>query len=175
MAACRASATRSRRSCAPGGAYLQWTERARLETDPRVHGLHVVVGLLGREATRGREAELPFRPLPDPGDGTWFPETGHTLRHGFRAYWEASGGVAAHGLPISAEFEEAGPDGGPPRTVQYLERSRLEYHAAHAGSPAVVRLGLLGRELYRGQGQPVGLPLGPPLPGRTARTTGPAG
>ena len=105
-----------------------------------------LLGLLGRRAARGREGEPPFQPVPDPGDGSWFPETGHTLRDGFRAYWTANGGLAVFGFPISEPFEERNADDGLVYTVQYFERNRFEYHPELAGTPYEILLGQLGRQ-----------------------------
>jgi hypothetical protein len=108
----------------------------------------VALGLLGREATAARAAEPPFRPVDDPGDGSWFPETGHTLRGRFRDRWEAGGGLELYGFPISEAFEERGLDDGQVRLVQYCERARFEHHLDHVGTPYEVQLGRLGREVF---------------------------
>src|SRR5688572_28960244 len=71
-----------------------------------------------------------------------FLETGFTVRGAFLRYWEATVGLAQHGLPISPELIEDG------RAVQYFERARFELHPGTADTPAVVLLGLLGRDLY---------------------------
>lgn len=49
-----------------------------------------------------------------------FAETGHTVRWGFKDYWELNGGEPMLGLPISEEF--VGLDGW---TTQYFERAVL--------------------------------------------------
>jgi thermitase len=79
-------------------------------------------------------------PAPAPGNQafvpvTWdgaagvrfFPETGHTLRGTFRAFWEKHGGLPIFGFPISEEFTEQG-ENGANYIVQYFERHRLELH-----------------------------------------------
>jgi ABC-type Zn uptake system ZnuABC Zn-binding protein ZnuA len=71
-----------------------------------------------------------------------FPETGFTVRGIFLRYWEANGGLAQQGLPVSAELTEGG------RTVQYFERARFEHHPEHAGTRYEVLLGLIGRDAY---------------------------
>ncbi len=76
----------------------------------------------------------------------YFSETGHTLSHGFLAYWQNNGGLSAFGYPLSEEFSEENPADGQTYTVQYFERSRFEYHPEHAGTPYEVQLGLLGRQ-----------------------------
>jgi hypothetical protein len=147
-------------------AVIQWTERARFELhdDP---AQPVKLGLLGREVAEGRGREAAFRRVGDPGDGSWYEPTGHTLRGGFRVFWEENGGLPVFGYPISEEFEERNPADGLTYVVQYFERNRFEYHLEHLGTPHVVQLGLLGRQLYRGGGTPVPMPALPPRPSPT--------
>ena len=127
---------------------VQWFERTRFERAPDSPSLlpDVQLGLLGRQITAGRTREPAFAAIANPGDGSWFQETGHTLRHGFRAYWEATGGLAVYGFPISEEFQEVNPADGKTYTVQYFERARFEYHPEHKGTPYEVELGLLGQQ-----------------------------
>ena len=129
---------------------VQYFERARFEYHPEHQGTphEVQLGLLGRAVTRGREGEPPFQPIADPGDGRWVAATGHSLRFSFRAHWEATGGLAVYGYPISEEFQERNPDDGQTYTVQYFERARFEYHPEHQGTPHEVQLGLLGRQVF---------------------------
>jgi hypothetical protein len=131
---------------------VQDFERARLEFHPEhLGGWGEVLGtLIGNEITAGRREEAAFvplgcNPLPNP-DRDCFVETGHTLAYGFRAFWQAHGGLAAFGFPISEEFSELNPDTGQVHTVQYFERARFEYHPEHAGTEFEVLLGLLIRD-----------------------------
>jgi predicted deacylase len=55
-----------------------------------------------------------------------FPETGHTLRQGFRAFWEQHGGLAVFGYPLSEETASRSADGSP-RAMQYFERVVFSY------------------------------------------------
>jgi hypothetical protein len=140
------------------GTTVQWLERARFEYHPGLPtGQRVLLGLLGNEVTAGRRAEAPFTRVPDPGDGTWFEATGHTLRLGFRAHWQATGGLPVYGYPISEEFVEVNPIDQRPYSVQYFERHRLEWHP---DLPAEYRvsLGLLGRQRFAGGGEVVAPP-----------------
>jgi hypothetical protein len=89
----------------------------------------------------------PFMPLPSrdsTSDRLYFPQTGHTLAYGFKDFWQANGGLAVFGYPISEEFSEKNPDTGQTYTVQYFERNRFEYHPELAGTPWEVSLGRLG-------------------------------
>src|SRR4051812_4310889 len=94
---------------------VQWFERNRFEYHPEFAGTQyeVLLGLLGRQLTIGREGEQPFKGVSDqhqPGF-SYFPETQHTLAHDFKTYWETHGGLAQFGYPITEEFPEASSDG----------------------------------------------------------------
>ena len=75
-----------------------------------------------------------------------FAETGRCVGGRFLDYWREHGGLAINGYPISAEFTEALED-GKPYTVQYFERTRLEYHPG-AARPYRVQLGQFGRRIH---------------------------
>jgi hypothetical protein len=97
----------------------------------------------------------------DPADGRYFPETGHTVKGRFLAYWRAHGlsladagisereSLALFGYPISGEFEQRLEDGRT-YTVQYFERARMEFHPEYAGTPYEVLLGQFGRRIVAG-------------------------
>jgi hypothetical protein len=76
-----------------------------------------------------------------------FPETGQTVQGQFLAYWEAHGGLAQQGYPISGEMTERNDTDGQTYTVQYFERAVFERHPANA-PPYDVLLSLLGVSLY---------------------------
>jgi glucose/arabinose dehydrogenase len=135
-----------------GRVYLtQWFERNRFEWHPENSDpqYQVLLGLLGRDLARGREAEMPFKPVADPHSPAcdYFAATGHTLCNGFRTYWATHGGLALYGYPISQEFAERNPQDGQTYTVQYFERNRFEWHPEYQGSPYEVLLGLLGVQI----------------------------
>ncbi|HEX5506223.1 MAG TPA: hypothetical protein VFW96_26630 [Thermomicrobiales bacterium] len=132
---------------------VQDTERTRLELHPENAGTPylVLAGLLGREQFL---AKYPHgRPAGGAG-ATCFPETGRCLNADFAQWWTTHGGLALVGYPISDEFPEVSPTDGKTYLVQYTERTRLEYHPEHAGTPYVVLAGLLGREQYLAKTQP---------------------
>ncbi len=154
---------------------VQYYERNRFEYHPEFAGTQyeVLLGLLGRQVTAGRENEPPFRPivgnastkgLSDPlarllpwassqnvpalaPEVDLFPQTGHTLRGAFRNYWLKNGGLFIYGYPISEEFQELNPADGKVYTIQYFERNRFEYHPEFAGTKNEVLLGLLGNQI----------------------------
>ncbi len=83
-----------------------------------------------------------------------FPQTGKTVEGAFLAYWDAHGGLAQDGYPISGEIVETSPTDGKPYTVQYFERAVFEYHV---GAPGSVLLSLLGVFAYNAK-YPQGAP-----------------
>ncbi len=101
----------------------------------------------------------PVQPVESTPERTYFASTGHTLAFGFKQFWEADGGLAAFGYPISEEFGELDPVTGRTFTVQYFERYRFEYHPEFAGTPWEVSLGLLGAQVA-----PQAFPTAPPPP-----------
>ena len=76
-----------------------------------------------------------------------FAETGHSIGGVFRTYWEANGGLAQQGLPISDELQETSPADGKPMTVQYFERAVFELHPENK-PPYNVLLSRLGASAY---------------------------
>jgi acetyl esterase/lipase len=70
-----------------------------------------------------------------------FPQTGKTVGGAFLTYWEAHGGVAALGYPVSEALAPPAGDGVP--VGQYFERALLEYHpgASPAGEVVPAPLG----------------------------------
>jgi predicted deacylase len=102
----------------------QMFERATIEIHPDQADTPDLV----QSAALGR-AMLPgaFPPVAPDGASRFFPETGHTLRETFLAYWERNEGMRLLGLPLSEEFEARAGD-GQLRTVQYFERGALAYY-----------------------------------------------
>lgn len=141
----------------PGKFYrVQYFERAILEEHPENFGqqnnrYYVLGRLLGRRLVEGRENEPPFQRVADPGDGTWFAETGHTLRDSpapFRTFWVNNGGLEVFGYPLSEQFQERNQATGEIYWVQYFERQRMEWHPDEPDPRYRIQLGLLGNE-YR--------------------------
>jgi hypothetical protein len=89
---------------------------------------------------------------PVPAGGRTFELTGNTIRGAFSRYWEANGGLARFGYPLTEEIVE--PEGGTglPRTVQYFERARFEHFPELSGTAYEVQLGLLGNAILLRQG-----------------------
>jgi beta-N-acetylhexosaminidase len=78
----------------------------------------------------------------------FFPETGHTVGGGFLEYWNAHGGLADQGYPLSEEFAEVSDLNGQSYMVQYFERAVFEYHPENP-SPYTVLLSQLGTFRYQ--------------------------
>lgn len=141
----------------PGQFYrVQYFERAVLEEHPENFGqqgnrFYILGRLMGKELAKGRENEPNFQPVGNPGDGTWFAETGHTLRNSpapFRDFWLNNGGLEVFGYPLSEQFQEVNSQDGQTYWVQYFERQRMEWHPEQPDPRYRILLGLLGNE-YR--------------------------
>jgi len=128
------------------GLEVQYFERARFELHPEFEpAYYISITQLGRALVEGR-IDGPFTPVMavDDEQTTFFPQTGHTLRLGFRAFWQANGGLKVFGYPLSEEFSEISPDDGREYTVQYFERAKFEYHPeTPERSVQLARLGAL--------------------------------
>ena len=86
-----------------------------------------------------------------------FPETGQSIAHGFKAFWEAYGGLPIFGLPLSGELDEVisgcgCPKDGQAHAVQYFERAVFEHHPGLAPDRFDVLLRRLGAEAARARG-----------------------
>ncbi len=132
------------------GRTVQYFQRARFEYHPEHAGTEREVQLapLGTLATQSQPPFPAGRPFESGPNRRYFPETGHGVHFAFLKFFEAHGGVATFGYPLSGESQEADHyRSGRIRTVQYFQRARLEYYPEHAGTPQAVQLGALGDEL----------------------------
>ncbi len=64
----------------------------------------------------------------------------------FEAYWQANGGLAVFGYPITAAANETNRDTGQTYLTQWAERNRFEVHPENAGTPYAILLGRLGAD-----------------------------
>jgi hypothetical protein len=92
------------------------------------------------------------RTQPIGENSLFFPETGHNLYGGFRAYWERNGGLQVFGFPITEEFSAPSSD-GKTYVQQYFQRARLEWHPENS-PPNDIQVGLMGTWLAAGRGFP---------------------
>ena len=90
------------------------------------------------------------------GDSRTFSETGKTVKGKFLQYWNAHGGLAQQGLPISDEIQDISMTDGKTYTMQYFERAVFEAHPENQ-APNDVLLSLLGVFQYE-QKYPQGAP-----------------
>ena len=135
--------------------WVQWFERVRLEYHPQNGPPYDV--LLGQFGRLLHPADPSVAPAPG---RTYFAETGHNVGGRFLASWQANGGLAQFGYPLSEEVRERLED-GTEYTVQYFERARFEHHPELA-PPNDVLLGQFGRRLLTAPWGPV---LTPPADG----------
>lgn len=109
-----------------------------------------------------RRSDQPAARAPKIGDDNanrrYFAETGHNLLNGFLQFWNANGGLAQFGYPLTEEFTERNPADDRTYTVQYFERARFEWHP----DTSTVALGKIGQEVFATHNQPAGTPLDPP-------------
>jgi len=128
------------------GLIVQYYERAIMEWHPENEAQYqVLLTLLGNDLAGNRpERNAPANPCA--ADCSTLAATGHTLRGTFLRYWQANGGLAVFGFPLTEEFTEKNAADGKTYTVQYFERNRFEYHPENAGGRYEVLLGLLGAE-----------------------------
>jgi hypothetical protein len=119
---------------------VQYFERVRMEHHPENQPPYDV--LLGQFGRLIHPADPPAPPIPG---ATYFNETGHNLAGGFLVYWNANGGLAQFGYPISEEFAERLED-GKEYVVQYFERARFEWHPENP-PPYDILLGQFGRRI----------------------------
>ena len=129
---------------------VQYFERAVFEAHPENQRPYdVLLSLLGNFYYREKYAEGAANQKPNgEANAIRFPETGKTLGGIFREYWNAHGGLAQQGFPISDEFEERSPLDGKTYRVQYFERAVFEYHPENQ-APYNVLLSQLGTFRFR--------------------------
>jgi lipoprotein-anchoring transpeptidase ErfK/SrfK len=130
------------------GLTLQYFERGRLEyhVDQATGASEVRTGRVGAEYAEAlwRSFAPPPQRRATAGE-LLFEATGHTLREPFLGFWQAAGGEAFFGAPISEPLWELTAQGQ--RRVQYFERARLERDARLSGTPAEIQVSDLGRAL----------------------------
>lgn len=139
----------------------QLFERNRLELHPEhARPYDVLLGRLGAASLERQGRDWQSFPKANPATPHFFPETGHAIAPEFWGYWSSHGlefdgqvgtsfqeSLALFGLPLSDAAMEVNPTNGQQYLTQHFERARFEYHSENAGTPYVVLLGLLGREL----------------------------
>jgi hypothetical protein len=107
------------------------------------HGMGLVLAALALTAM-----PLMSAPVAAQEGAHTFPETGKTVSGPFWTYWQAHGGLAQQGYPISAEMQEKSDLNGQTYTVQYFERAVFEKHPENQ-APYDVLLSQLGTFRYK--------------------------
>jgi outer membrane protein assembly factor BamB len=127
---------------------VQYFERAVFEWHPENQPPYDV--LLAQLGTLRYRAKYP-RGAPgqqrNPNHPLYFAATGHAVGGSFRPFWEAHGGLAQLGYPLTEEFPEKSELNGQTYTVQYFERMVLEWHPENQ-APFAVLGSQLGRFAY---------------------------
>lgn len=132
--------------------FVQYFERAVLSLDLTNPNAPVVAqDNLGYGANIPAGAAQPVETYVPHPNGIFFPETGHTVQNGFKAYWEQNGGLDVFGMPLSEEWSETTADGRKV-VMQMFERARLEWWPDRVGTDEEITRGLLGVELLRRRG-----------------------
>lgn len=130
---------------------VQYFERARFEYFPELQGTPRVVQIGNPGHAVLQQQGINWHMLPKatnvPTTSLMFEETGHSVASPFREVWERYG-LALMGYPLSEPIDKFESTTERPYQVQYFERARLEYFPPHQDQPAMMRFGLLGRELY---------------------------
>lgn len=130
-----------------GGHLVQYFERSRLVYERG----NVTLAPLGLQVTAGRR--FPAARCFCVAGQVWFASTYHTLSGVFMAFWYSHNGRVLFGAPISQPLYEQNGDGtGRTYLVQYFQNARMEYHPELAGTPNVVTLGQLGRQILHQRG-----------------------
>jgi predicted deacylase len=113
-----------------GAITRQFFERAMLELHPDQADTPYLVqpAPLGRALAAGAPASA----ASEAAGARLFPETGHTLRGAFAAYWERRDGMLLFGMPLSEGFEATAAD-GQRRIMQLFERAALAYYPEDGG------------------------------------------
>lgn len=130
------------------GHTVQYFERARFEWHPGAwpQRYDVLLGRLGVAVAEqtGFVFDGPLVPAPRKPDCAYLQ--GRNLCGNFRDYWEAFGGLALFGYPLTEAYK----DPITALTVQYFERARFELHPGTAPDRHDVLLGLVGTEYLYG-------------------------
>jgi pimeloyl-ACP methyl ester carboxylesterase len=116
----------------------------------RVKGSHFFSTIMVVAALTGLGSPTPAASQASgvPGSGSrTFSETGKVVRGLFLEYWDAHGGLAQQGYPISDEMHEVSETDGKSYAVQYFERAVFEYHPENQAEFRVL-LSLLGVFYY---------------------------
>src|SRR5207248_4144869 len=88
----------------------------------------VQLGRLGATLPPAAAVSRSSAPFASTATRVYFPQTRHSVRDAFLAYWRANGDVRVLGYPVTEPLTEKG------LLVQYFERARMEYHPEKASA-----------------------------------------
>jgi hypothetical protein len=121
------------------GLRVQYFQRARLELYFDASGTRrVQLGPLGLELGYRQPPLTPPHSVFNHPDKRYYPETGHIVSFAFLDFYEAHGGPALFGYPITEWVVESNG-----RIVQYFERGKLEWYPENPPGQRV-QPGMLG-------------------------------
>lgn len=125
------------------GTNVQYFERVRMEYHPDLasKGYNVLFTRLGTEISQGSQFNS-VAPFASTSTRAYIKETSHALAEPFLSYWNKNGNVGLFGYPISEAIQQDG------MTVQWFERTRMEYHPDLASKGQAIELTLLGKIAY---------------------------
>jgi hypothetical protein len=129
--------------------YVQYFERSVLTLDMDTGEIGSIP--LGYSSVIDHDARQQVAPFETTPSAVYFPDTGHSLQNGFKAYCEANGGLDVFGQPLSEEWTEYAPDGRK-TVVQMFEYARLEWWPDMVGTGEEITRSLLGVQLLRTEG-----------------------
>jgi hypothetical protein len=113
------------------GRQVQYFQRARLEYYPELPpSFRVRVGNLGEElAPDEHKPPIDASEIPKSNDPErkYFRETGHTVQHGFLAFFDENGAVETFGYPVTEIIHENG------RKIQYFQKALMEWDPNRSG------------------------------------------
>ncbi len=84
--------------------------------------------------------------IPGAEEARSFPETSQTIAEPFLTGWEARGGLAGPGLPLTRPYTRQNANGSW-LLVQDFERARLEHHPGNAGEAGEILGAAIGRDI----------------------------
>mgnify|MGYP001544845514 CR=1 FL=1 len=88
--------------------------------------------------------------MPNSPSLRYFAATGHTVRGKVLSFWQANGGVAVFGRPLSELYTAQNSDGsGRSYQMQFFENARIELHPEYSNPRYSVLLGALGEDRRR--------------------------
>jgi hypothetical protein len=122
----------------PDGRSLQFFDKGTIEYFPQFAGTDYAF-------QQGTGKASPTDKTKDSKNGQYFPETGHNVSFAFLKAFKALGGLDVLGFPRTESMTYKG------QTLQFFQRTVMEYHPEASGTPGEVVLRLLGSDTTQGR------------------------